>query len=220
MKNKKNIYWITESAVMIALAIVLELVSKMIIPEMPFGGQITVVAMLPVVVVAWKYGLSKGVVTGLVYSFVQMALGAHTISAAALPSSEDYLGSVGKVILMICFDYILAFTSIGLAAMYKNKIKNATVSLPLGACTALLLRYICHIISGFVLYGAWAEWFFTQEGFYSWGATIVEKFSGNSLAFIYSVIYNGIYMIPEIILTTIAALVISRIPQIIKTKQN
>lgn len=220
MKNKKNIYWITESAVMIALAIVLELVSKMIIPELPFGGQITIVAMLPIVVVGWKYGLGKGAVTGLVYALVEMAMGAGTISAAALPSSEDYLGSVGKVALMICLDYILAYTSIGLAAMYKGKIQKATVSLPLGAFTALLLRYVCHIISGFVLYGAWAEWFFTQEGFYSWGQTIVEKFSGNSLAFIYSCIYNGIYMIPEIILTTIAAVVISRIPQIIKTKQN
>ncbi len=78
MKNKKNIYWVTESAVMIALAVVLELVSKMIIPELPFGGQITIVAMLPVVVVSWKYGLKKGIVTGLVYAFVQMALGTHT----------------------------------------------------------------------------------------------------------------------------------------------
>lgn len=218
MKNKKNIYWITESAVMISLAVVLELVSKMIIPELPFGGQITIVAMLPVVVVSWKYGLAKGVTTGFVYSLVQMALGTHTISAAAMPSSEDYLGSAGKVILMLMLDYILAYTSLGLAAMYKGKIKKASVSLPLGACTVLLLRYICHIISGFILYGAWAEWFFTQEGFYSWGQTIVEKFSGNALSLIYSVVYNGVYMVPEIIITTVAAIVISRIPQILKTK--
>ena len=32
---------ITESAMLLAVAIVLELVSKMFIPEMPFGGQIT-----------------------------------------------------------------------------------------------------------------------------------------------------------------------------------
>lgn len=219
MKNKKNIYWIAESAVMIALAIVLELVSKMIIPELPFGGQITIVAMLPVVVVSWKYGISKGVVTGFVYSLVQMALGAGTISAAAMPSSDDYLGSAGKVALMILLDYILAFTSIGLAAMYKNRFEKATVSLPLGACTVLLLRYLCHIISGYILYGAWAEWFFTQEGFYAWGQAIVEKFNGNTLSLVYSIFYNGVYMIPEIIITTIAAVVISRIPQIIKTKE-
>lgn len=218
MKNKKNIYWITESAVMIALAAVLELVSKMIIPELPFGGQITIVAMLPVAFTAWKYGVAKGLVTGFVYSLVQMAMGTHTISAAAMPSSDGYLGSVGKVVLMLLLDYICAFTVIGLAAMYKGKIKKNTISLPLGVFTVLALRYICHIASGFILYSAWAEWFFTQDGFYSWGQKIVETFSGNALSFVYSVIYNGFFMIPEIIITTIAAIVISRIPQLTKTK--
>ena len=44
MKTKR----LTESAMLLALAIVLELISKAIIPEMPFGGQVTLVAMLPV----------------------------------------------------------------------------------------------------------------------------------------------------------------------------
>ena len=49
--KKKNLYWLVESAVMIALAAVLELVAKMIIPELPFGGQVTIVSMLPVILV-------------------------------------------------------------------------------------------------------------------------------------------------------------------------
>lgn len=218
MKNKKNIYWVTESAVMIALAVVLELVSKMIIPELPFGGQITIVAMLPVAFTAWKYGVAKGLVTGFVYSIVQMALGTHTISMAAMPTSEDYLGSAGKVVLMLLLDYICAFTVIGLAGMYKGKIKKAAISLPLGVFTVLAMRYICHITSGYILYSAWAEWFFTQEGFYAWGQKIIETFSGNALSLVYSVIYNGFFMVPEIIITTIAAVIISRIPQLTKTK--
>lgn len=218
MKNKKNLYWLVESAVMIALAIVLELVAKMIIPEMPFGGQVTIVSMLPVVLVGWKYGMGKGLVTGFVYSLVQMVIGMKTISAMVLPSSEDYLGSLGNVVLMILFDYVLAFTVLGLGAMYKKAIKNDSISLALGAFTVLLLRYICHIVSGYVLFGAWAEWFFTQEGFYSWGQTIVETFSGNALSIIYSIIYNGFYMVPEIIITTIVAVIIGKIPQITKVK--
>ena len=39
---------LTESAMLIAIAVVLELVSKMFIPGLPFGGQITLVSMLPV----------------------------------------------------------------------------------------------------------------------------------------------------------------------------
>lgn len=216
--KKKNLYWLVESAIMIALAAVLEFVAKMIIPEMPFGGQVTIVSMLPVILVGWKYGIGKGLVTGFVYSLVQMILGMKTISAMVLPSSEDYLGSVGAVVLMIAFDYVLAYTVLGLGAMYKKTIKKDYISLPLGAFTVLLLRYICHIISGYILFGAWAEWFFTQEGFYSWGETIMNTFSGNGLSLIYSIIYNGFYMIPEIIITTIVAIIISKIPQITKTR--
>ncbi len=216
--KEKNLYWLVESAVMIALAAVLELVAKLIIPEMPFGGQVTIVSMLPVVLVGWKYGIGNGLITGFVYSLVQMALGVKTISGLIMPASEDYLGSLGNVVLMFILDYIVAYTVLGLGAMYKKKIKNNSVSLALGSFTVLSLRYISHIISGYILYGAWAEWFFTQEGFYSWGQTIMNTFSGNALSLVYSIVYNGFYMIPEIIITTIVAVVIGKISQITKTK--
>ena len=215
--KKKKLYWLVESAIMIALSAVLEFVSKSIIPEMAFGGQITIVSMLPVVLVAWKYGIGKGVATGFIYSLVQMAMGMGTISKMIFPSSDEYLGSLVNIALMFVFDYILAYTVLGLSAMYKKIIKKDYVSLALGSFTVLVFRYICHIISGYILFGAWAEWFFTQDGFYSWGETIMNTFSGNGLAFVYSVIYNGFYMIPEIIITTVVAVVIGRIPQITKT---
>lgn len=216
--KKKNLYWLVESAVMIALAAVLELVAKMVIPEMPFGGQVTIVSMLPVVLVGWKYGIGKGLITGFVYSLVQMALGVKTISSLVMPASDDYLGSLGNVVLMFLLDYIVAYTVLGLGALYKNKIKNNSTSLAIGAFTVLLLRYISHVASGYILYGAWAEWFFTQDGFYSWGQTIMNTFSGNALSLVYSIIYNGFYMVPEIIITTIVAVIIGKIPQITKTK--
>ena len=218
MKNKKNLYWLAESAIMIALAAVLELVSKSIIPELTFGGQITIVSMLPVVLVAWKYGMGKGLVTAFVYSLVQMVMGVSTISKLIMPSSDEYLGNLLNIILMFVFDYILAYTVLGLAAMYRKTIKKDYLSLALGALTVLALRYVCHIISGYILFGAWAEWFFTQDGFYSWGATIMNTFSGNALSLIYSIIYNGFYMIPEIVITTIVAVIIGKIPQITKTR--
>ncbi len=128
------------------------------------------------------------------------------------------MGSLGNVVLMFIFDYIVAYTVLGLGAIYKNKIKNYSISLALGAFTTLFLRYISHIISGYILYGAWAEWFFTQDGFYSWGQTIMNTFSGNALSLVYSIIYNGFYMIPEIIITTIVATIIGKVPQITKSK--
>jgi thiamine transporter len=215
---KKHLNWLVESAIMISLAIVLELTAKMFIPEMPFGGQVTLASMFPVVLVGWKYGIGKGLVTGFVYSIAEMLLGVKTISALMMPSSEDYLGSLANVVLMFLFDYIIAFAVLGLGAIYKKAIKNNSVSLGLGAMTVVFLRYVSHIVSGYILYGAWAEWFFTQEGFYSWGQTIMNTYTGNALSLVYSIIYNGFYMIPEIIITTIVATIIGKIPQITKTK--
>ena len=48
---------LTESAMLLALAVVLEFTAKMIIPEMPFGGQVTLVSMLPVVLISYRYGM-------------------------------------------------------------------------------------------------------------------------------------------------------------------
>ena len=217
--KKKNLYWLVESAVMLALAIVLEMVSKSIVPKMAFGGQITIVSMLPIVLVGWKYGIGKGLITGFVYSLAEMIIGVvdGTITAAFLPPEQDGLG-IDKAILMLFLDYILAYTVIGLGSMYKKVIKNDSISLSIGAFTVLSFRYISHIISGYILYGAWAEWFFTQDGFYSWGQTILNTYTGNTLSLVYSIIYNGFYMIPEIIITTVVAVIIGKIPQITKTK--
>ena len=82
-----------------------------------------------------------------------------------------------------------------------------------GSIVALSARYACHIASGYILYSSWAEWFFTQDGFPAWGADLVATLDPNTLGFVYSVVYNGMFMIPEIILTAAMSLVISRIPR-------
>ena len=129
------------------------------------------------------------------------------------------ISSMYGIILII--DYLIAYSVLGFGGIFRNKIKNKTVALALGAALALTLRYIAHIISGFIFYGAWAEWFFSQDNFYSIGGWILDSFSGKGLALAYSVFYNGLYMIPEIIITVIAAVAISRIPVVkIQTKDS
>ena len=76
---------ITESAMLLAVAIVLELVSKMFIPEMPFGGQITLVSMLPVVLISYRHGVKWGLIAGVAYALLEMAIGAKTVAAAFQP---------------------------------------------------------------------------------------------------------------------------------------
>ena len=64
-------------------------------------------------------------------------------------------------------------------------------------------------------FSGWAEWSFTQDGFPAWGAKLVESLSPTALGWVYSIVYNGFYMVPELILTAIAAQLIARIPKIV-----
>ena len=199
----------------LALAIVLELISKAIIPEMPFGGQVTLVAMLPVVLISYRYGVKWGFVSGFCYALLEMALGAKTVSAAFQPGYFGDGTMIFKAILMCLLDYLLAYTMMGLGGVFRDKIKNPGTSLMCGSLVALGARYLSHILSGYLLFSGWADWFFTQDGFPAWGAKLVESLSPTALGWVYSIVYNGFYMVPELILTAIAAQLIARIPKIV-----
>ena len=206
---------LTESAMLIAIAIVLELISKMFIPEQPFGGQITVVAMLPIVLIAYRHGCRWGIVASFTYALLQMALGAKTVSAAFLPGYFGDGTMIGKATLMCGLDYILAYTLLALGGIFRNRIQRNGLSLMLGSIVALSARYLAHILSGYILFSGWAEWYFTQEGFPAWGQSIVASLSPEALGWVYSAVYNGMYMVPEIILTAIAAAAIAKVPKIV-----
>ncbi len=210
-KTKK----LTESAMLIAVAIVLELVSKSFIPELPFGGQITLVSMLPIVLISYRHGVKWGLLCGVAYAFIEMALGAHTVIAAFQPG---YFGDgvmLVNALLMCLLDYLVAFTVLGLGGIFRNKIQNPGISLMCGSLVALGLRYLAHFCSGYILFSGYAEWFFTQDGFPAWGASLVANLSPNALGAVYSLIYNGFYMIPEIIITAIVAFLLAKVPKIV-----
>ena len=213
MKTKR----LTESAMLIALAVVLELVGRMVIPPMPFGGQLTLCAMLPIVLISYRHGVRWGLTAGFGYSLVQMALGADVVTAAFQPGYFGDGTQIFRALTMCLMDYVLAYTLLGLGGCFRGKIRSKGVSLMCGAVTAMAGRYLSHIFSGYILFSGWAEWFFTQEGFPAWGTSLVESLSPAALGWIYSIVYNGMYMNPEMILTAAAALLIAKIPQVVET---
>lgn len=218
-QTKLNTQRLTTSAVMLALAVILAMVCALIpFLNLPFGGGFTIASMLPIVIVSYMYGVKWGMFTSAVYSILQIVMDLYlgkgsTIMALFMPNSDDFMGYTAAVAILI-IDYVVAYSVLGLGGVFGKKIKNKTLALSLGVVFALSLRYIAHIISGFIFYGAWAEWFFTQENFYSIGGWILDSFSGKGLALVYSIFYNGLYMIPEIIITVVAALGVSRLPVI------
>jgi len=214
MKTKR----LTQSAMLIALAVVLELAGKSILPPMPFGGQLTIVSMLPIVLLSYRYGVKWGLVCGFGYSLIQMALGAGTVTAAFQPGYFGDGTMILNALIMCLLDYVAAYTLLGLGGCFRGRLKSHSGALVLGTLTALTARYISHILSGYILFSGWASWFFTQEGFPAWGAGLVETLSPQMLGFVYSVVYNGTYMIPEILLTCAAAVFVARAPSLVTVK--
>jgi thiamine transporter len=224
MNTKLKTQRLTTSAVMIALSAVLAIVCALIpFLNLPFGGGFTIASMLPIVLISYMYGLKWGFFVSATYSVLQMlmdlALGtsASVIMALFMPTSDGYMGAFAGISIIL-LDYLVAYTVLGFGGIFRNKIKSKTLALCLGSILALSLRYLAHILSGAIFYGTWAEWFFSQEGFYKIGGAILERFSGFGLALVYSVFYNGLYMIPEIVITAVAAVIVSRVPYVKKSE--
>ena len=213
-----NVRKLVTSAMLIAIGTAISFVCELIpILNLPFGGTITICSLLPLVVISWMYGLGWGFGSAFVFSLLQIAIGAKTVSALFLPASDSYMGSVWAALAIVLLDYILAFTIVGIGGVFR-KMKSKTAALILGSIVALILSYAAHTLSGAIFYGAWAEWFFTDTVVADWSISksILSTFSGTSLAVVYSLVYNGCYMIPEIVITAVGAGAVSALPQVRK----
>lgn len=177
MTTKNNILRLTESAVMLALATVL---SNIKLLEMPMGGSITALSMLPILLIAYRYGTKWGSFTGVAYGLMQMMLGMHNLK---------YGTSLWAVLVIILFDYLVAFGVLGVGGIFRKMFRSQAPALAAGCIAASLLRYGCHFISGWVVWGVWAP-----EGMPAW---------------LYSLTYNAYYMLPEAALTVVGLVMMS-----------
>ncbi|MBQ9530611.1 MAG: energy-coupled thiamine transporter ThiT [Eubacterium sp.] len=197
---------LTTTGVLIALGTILSMIE---VYKLPFGGSITLAGMVPVVIIGYKYGIKWGFFSGVVFGVIQAILGATSSQAfAGMYDPKNAAKSVFNIVLMALLDYIIAFSVLGLSGIFKNRIKNDTVALALGAGCACFFRFIAHFLSGWILWGSYAEWFFTEQMNNSFGKNVLSKFSGQGLSVIYSAVYNGSYMLPEIIITVIVCVIL------------
>ena len=214
----------TVSAVMLALSTVLALVCALIpFLNLPFGGCITIASALPIVIISYMYGIRHGLFTSFAYALIQIVadlmLGHSSVILALFTPSSDSYGGAAMAVFVLLLDYIVAYTVLGLGGLFRNRL-GKTAALCLGAVLALVLRYVAHVASGAIFYGAWAEWFFTDTVAAGWGISkwIMSHTSGTSLSVAYSMVYNACYMLPEILLTGALSTVVARIPNIKKTE--
>lgn len=189
--SKQSIYKLTVSAVFVALATALSFIK---IFNMPLGGSVTLLSMLPIVMISCMLGLKWGMVSSFVYSLIQLFLGITLDGLLGWGLTPIML--VGTILL----DYIVAFSVLGLAGIFSKK---GYMGKCLGVVLALVLRFLSHFVSGYVI--------FTQlEQFELFGEVFINR------PILYSLGYNGLYMLPELVFTVIAAAILFKIPQIKK----
>jgi len=186
MRNKK-LYPMVECAVMVALATGLSLLTLF---KLPLGGSVTVLSMLPICMLSIRHGVKWGLIGGFIYAVIQLLIDLSAVLSWGL----------SPVAIVGCFfiDYILAFTVLGLAGVFR---KHGKTGIILGICLALALRFCAHVISGTIIFDIWLpkDW---------------------SNPFIYAICYNGSFMLPELIFTAAAAFGLINIPQIMNVKDS
>ena len=208
--TKLNIRRLTESAILIAVATILSVIKPI---NIPFGGGITICAMVPMILLAYRWGTKWGLFSGFVFGLLQLFIGLATNSFGL---------SLWATLGMLLMDYIVAYTALGLGGIFRNKLKNPIAALLTGGTVAVVARYIAHFISGMLFFGSYADtWFFIEGGpGASMGDYVLSHFDGWGLAALYSGVYNGSLMIGELILTLVALAVIGAIPVLNKKMES
>lgn len=111
--------------------------------DMPNGGSITLVSLLPLMLYSYIFGTKKGVFVGFVYGILQAV-------------QDPWLIHPAQFLL----DYPIAFASAGIAGIFRNEKglkKLPQLKFAFGAVTAGTLRFICHVLSGVFAFEAYAK---------------------------------------------------------------
>ncbi len=176
-KNGSFVERIAVTAIMLAAATLLSFVK---LADLPAGGSVTLASLLPILILAYRYGTPWGLLSGLIHGAVQFALGAGVLS---------YVTGWQSVVAVILLDYVVAFAVVGLAGLARRMTKSQPAAFLIGAFIGCAARYVCHVISGATV---WA------------GLSIPDE-----AALTYSFIYNATYMLPEMLILMLVGYYVS-----------
>lgn len=98
--------------------------------------------------------------------------------------------------LSILFDYLVAFGCLGLAGL----IRKSTPGMLIGSGLGIAGRFVCHVVSGVLVFAS-----FAPEG---------------QSPLVYSILYNGSYMVIELIISVAVVFVMLRFTPILDLLKN
>src|SRR5690625_1973770 len=133
MSSNRTLFFI-EVAILTALALLLDIIPFLKFKLWPAGGSISL-AMIPVFIVAFRWGLKGGLLSGFLWGILQIAVG------------DAYILNFWQGLI----EYGLAFTVLGFAGLFATTVqkavqgknaKKAFTYIVLGVVTGGMLRFI------------------------------------------------------------------------------
>lgn len=170
--NKKT-YVITSGALCLAMAQILSYIKFF---ELPQSGSVTLASMAPILFFPLICGKKDGLITSFTYGILQFVLG----------------GSFYHPLSLI-LDYILAFGVLGITGFFRKNLKTFLA----GSFFAMFLRYLCHLLSGVIVFGEYAP-------------------AGQS-PLVYSAVYNSFILVEAIITIPVLIILYKKVLPKIKT---
>ncbi|KHD84768.1 energy-coupled thiamine transporter ThiT [Heyndrickxia ginsengihumi] len=190
--KKLSLQEMIESAIFAAFAMMLDLVPSLHLP----GGIEVSFAMVPIFIVAFRWGFLASFASGLVWGLLQIVVG---------DAANDILNPIQGII-----EYFIAFACIGFAGMFKTVIQKnvsnhhkvrANCWIVLAVLVGCISRYIWHFIAGVIYWGSYAP-------------------KGQSPV-IYSLIVNGGTMIGNFIICSVISTILASIaPHLLKQHRH
>ena len=147
-----------------------------------YGGSITLASFVPILLFAYAYGVADGLLIGLVHGLLNFIEDPYILTPATF-----------------VFDYLLAFMSIGLMGLFSKMPRKEKACLPvvIGCIAVFSMRFISHLLSGMIFFAQDSVWVSLPN----WAM---------SNAFIYSFIYQCIYIPADCLIATLTLLALCK----------
>ncbi len=167
----------TKNMVFAALCIALSFVLSYIkVSPVTYGGSITLASFVPIIIYAYAFGISGGLVTGLIYGILQFIQSPYILTPVTF-----------------LLDYVLAFIGIAFAGVFGNIARKKEqkgenpremLNVTLACICAYGWRFLMHFAAGVIYFDLGAIW---------------ASLPANS-AVGYSLLYQVVYLVPDFII--------------------
>ena len=147
-----------------------------------YGGSITLASFVPILIFAYAYGAESGFVVGLIHGILNFIESPYILTPATF-----------------ILDYLLAFASVGIMGFFgkMQRKNNAILPLILGCVSVFSVRFLAHLCSGMIFFLQDAVWVSLPN----WAM---------SNAFVYSLIYQCVYIPADAFLATMVLLFLAK----------